>query len=69
MINEQNRLIKRKQEIEQLILNKQEQHGQFDLWGGNVSPYTDYPADLASHLQVLNIELEKINETLSQYNH
>ncbi|MDD4171763.1 MAG: hypothetical protein PHQ94_05940 [Syntrophomonas sp.] len=59
-MEEQDRLLMKKHELEQLIMDNQERYLQ--------SSYASHPADLASHLQVLNIELERINEALAQDN-
>lgn len=59
-MEEQDRLLMKKHELEQLIMDNQELYLQ--------SGYASHPADLASHLQVLNIELERINEALAQDN-
>ncbi len=67
-MEEQTRLIIKKRELEQLIMSNQEQARSFNQLSGLTSAFADHPADLAAHMQVLNIELEKINEALEQNN-
>jgi len=58
-MNEQDRLLIKKNELEQLIKNNE--------WGTNMSGYASHPADMTSHMEILNIELERINDALAQY--
>ncbi|MFA7078454.1 MAG: hypothetical protein WC147_08625 [Syntrophomonas sp.] len=67
-MQEQDRLLMKKHELEQLIMDNQELYVQSGQGNGMLSSYASHPADLASHLQVLNIELERINEALAQDN-
>lgn len=67
-MDEKERLIIKKHELEQLIRDKQEYYLDSGRLGGQLSSYAARPAELASHLQILNIELEKINSALAQYN-
>lgn len=64
-MNEIESLMIKKRELEQLIRDNQEYYS--GGLHGHLSSYAAHPADLAAHLQVLNIELEKINSALSQY--
>ena len=67
-MDEMDRLLVKKDELEQLIRNKQESLSQqFNQFSGVLSCYASHPADMASNLQILHIELERINEALSQY--
>lgn len=59
-MQERERLMMQKHELEQLIFNHQ--------WSAPLSAYAAHPADMASNLQILNIELERINEALAQCN-
>jgi hypothetical protein len=67
-MQEIDRLMTKKHELEQLIKLNQEYYWDSSQWGGQLSSYASHPADMASHLQVLNIELEKINGELAKYN-
>ena len=68
-MDEKDRLIVKKHELEQLIKHNQEFYLESGRLSGQLSSYASHPADLASHLQVLNIELEKINGALAQLDH
>ncbi len=59
------KLMIKKHELEQLIKYNQEYYLESSQWSGQISSYASHPADMASHLQVLNIELEKVNEELA----
>ncbi len=59
------KLMTKKHELEQLIKYNQEYYLESSQWSGQISSYASHPADMASHLQVLNIELEKVNEELA----
>ncbi len=67
-MDEMDRLLVKRNELEQLIRNKQESlsHNTHNF-NGVLSSYVSHPADMAANLQILNIELEKINDALSQY--
>ncbi len=65
-MREIDRLLTKKQELEQLIKNNQEHYLQSSQWGAQLSSYASPPADTANHLQVLNIELEKVNAALAR---
>jgi len=67
-MDEKDRLMIKKQELEQLIRYNQEFYSESSRLSGQLSSYASHPADIASHLQVLNIELEKINGALAHYN-
>lgn len=64
-VEEQDKLMMKKHELEQLIMN-QELYLQSSQWN-ELGNYASHPADQASNLQILNIELERINEALVQY--
>lgn len=64
-MQEIDRLLNKKQELEQLIKYNQD-YLQSSQLGSQLSSYASHPADMAAHLQVLNIELEKINTALAQ---
>jgi len=67
-MDERDRLLLQKEQLEQLIRNKQDRYsGSSGLWNGGLSSYSSHPADTNSHLQVLNNELERINAALEQY--
>lgn len=68
-MDEKDRLMIKKNELEQLIKYNQEAYLESSRLSGQLSSYASHPADMASHLQVLNIELERINGALAQYNH
>lgn len=55
-MNERDRLLLKKHELEQLIAHHQ--------WSAPLSAYSAYPSDMHANLQILNIELEKINDAL-----
>jgi hypothetical protein len=61
-------LMIKKHELEQLIKYNQEYYLESSQWGAQLSSYASHPADMAAHLQVMHIELEKINAQLAQYN-
>jgi hypothetical protein len=65
-MQEADKLLTKKQELEQLIKYNQEHYLQSNQLGAQLSSYASHPADMAAHLQVLNIELEKINAALAQ---
>ncbi|MDD3364202.1 MAG: hypothetical protein PHZ03_04420 [Syntrophomonas sp.] len=67
-MDERDILLVKKNELEQMIQNKQEKFSMpsNQLING-LSTYASHPADMASHLQALNIELERINDELAQY--
>lgn len=67
-MDEKDRLMTQKHELEQLIKYNQEFYLESSRLSGQLSSYASHPADTAAHLQVLNIELEKINGALAQYN-
>jgi UV DNA damage repair endonuclease len=67
-MQEIDRLMIKKHELEQLIKYNQEYYLESSQFSGQLSNYASHPADMASHLQVLYIELEKINGELAQYN-
>jgi len=67
-MQEIDRLMTKKHELEQLIKYNQEYCLESSQWGAQLLSYAAHPADMAAHLQVLNIELEKINAELAQYN-
>ena len=58
-MNDRESLLIKKHELEQLISSHQ--------WSAPLSAYAAYPADMASNLQILQIELERINDALDQY--
>jgi len=66
-LNEQAQLLKKKHELEQLIQNNEELYQQSLYWSGMLPANMVHPADLAGHLQVLHIELDRINNALDQY--
>lgn len=68
-MEERDRLVTKKHELEQLIKYNQEFYLESIRLSSQLSSYASHPADVAAHLQVLNIELEKINGALAQYNH
>ncbi len=63
-MDEQAQLLKKKHELEQLIQNNEELYQQSLYWSGMLPANMVHPADLAGHLQVLNIELDRINNAL-----
>lgn len=63
---EEQELISKKHELEQLIRNNEELYTQSLHWSGRLPANMIHPNDLAAHLQVLNIELDRINEALHQ---
>jgi hypothetical protein len=67
-MDERDTLLIKKNELEQMIRNKQETSAipSNHLING-FSAYASHPADITSHLQALNIELERINDELAQY--
>ena len=67
-MDEKDRLLIKKHELEQLIKYNQEFYLESSRLCEQLYSYASHPADMASHLQVLNIELEKINGALAQYN-
>lgn len=67
-MDERDRLLIKKHELEQLIKYNQEFYLESSRLSDQLYSYASHPADMASHLQVLNIELEKINGALAQYN-
>ncbi|PKM76338.1 MAG: hypothetical protein CVU90_13070 [Firmicutes bacterium HGW-Firmicutes-15] len=68
-MDERDILLVKKNELEQMIQNKQESLSvSSNQWINGLSAYASHPADMASHLQALNIELERINDELAQYN-
>lgn len=67
-MDERDRLMIKKHELEQLIKYNQEFYLESSRLCDQLYSYASHPADMASHLQVLNIELEKINGALDQYN-
>lgn len=68
-MDERDILLVKKNELEQMIQNKQESFSMpSNQWINGLSAYASHPADMASHLQALNIELERINDELAQYN-
>ena len=67
-MDELDTLLMKKNELEQMIKNKQEKFTMPSNLGINeLSAYASHPADMTSHLQSLNIELERINDELAQY--
>ena len=66
-MDQQADLLKKKNELEQLIKNNEELYQQSLYWSGMLPANMVHPADLAGHLQVLNIELDRINEVLEQH--
>jgi hypothetical protein len=68
-MDERDTLLVKKNELEQMIQNKQESSFSMpsNQWTNGLSNYASHPADMASHLQALNIELERINDQLAQY--
>ncbi len=66
-MDEQTRLLNKKHELEQLIRNNQELYQQSLYWSGMLPATMVHPSDLAGHLQVLNIELDRINDALDDY--
>jgi hypothetical protein len=67
-MQEIDRLMTKKHELEQLIKFNQEYYLESKQWSEQLSNYASHPADMATHLQVLNIELERINGELAKYN-
>jgi hypothetical protein len=61
LMNERDQLLIKKHELEQLIAHHQ--------WSAPLSAYSAYPSDMHSNLQILNIELEKINDALGLADH
>ena len=68
-MDERSQLLKKKHELEQLIENNEQLYQQSLYWSGMLPANMVHPADLAGHLQVLNIELDRINNALDQYPH
>lgn len=67
-MEERDMLLFKKNELEQIIHSKQENYAlPSDRWVHGLSAYASHPADTTSHLQALNIELERINDELAQY--
>lgn len=64
---EKDGLLIKKHELEQLIKYNQEFHLESSGLSDQIFSYASHPADMASHLQLLYIELEKINGALAQY--
>lgn len=60
-------LLKKRNELEQLIKNNEELYQQSLNWSGLLPANMVHPSDLAGHLQVLNIELDRINGALEQH--
>ncbi|NLN87378.1 MAG: hypothetical protein GX133_07220 [Syntrophomonadaceae bacterium] len=60
-------LLKKRNELEQLIQNNEEIYQQSLNWSGLLPANMVHPSDLAGHLQVLNIELDRLNSALEQY--
>lgn len=68
MMDERDKLLVKKNELEQLIQHKQMSFSMpSNQWINGLSTYASHPGDMVSHLQILNIELERINDELAQY--
>lgn len=59
-------LLEKKSELEQLIRDNEELYQQSLNWSGMLPAGMVHPSDLAGHLRVLNIELDRINGVLEQ---
>lgn len=62
-------LLSKKHELEQLIRNNEEVYNQALRWSGALPTNMIDPSDIAAHLQILNIELDRINDALHQFSY